>query len=55
MSNKFGELEPKAQELLISCQICEVETLPAFHLRYLKAQSENFLLKGEKKTQKNTP
>ena len=43
MSPQLGVLGPKAQYLLISFFIGEVETLPLFHLRYLQIISVIFL------------
>ena len=42
---QLGGLETKYQDLVISFQLDEGETIPKFYLRALQIKSENFLLK----------
>ena len=47
MSTQLGVIGSKAQDLVISFFIGEVETLPQFHLRALHIRSEIFLFQDK--------
>ena len=47
ISTQLEVLGHKAQDLVISFHLGEVETIPQLHLRYLQVRSDIFLLKYE--------
>ena len=47
ISPQLGGIEPKDQNLVISSQPGEIETLQQFHLRSLHIRIKNFLLQDE--------
>ena len=44
---QLGGLGPKSQDLVISLQIGEVETIPQLNLRAIQIRSEMFLLEDD--------
>ena len=53
MIPQIGGIWPKAQDLVIYFHLSKGETLLKYHLRYLQAKSENFLLNDKTEQKKN--